>query len=735
MAELVVALFLLIVSYGLNRTRYYPIAAAFAVGALTAPSFIRVLTATEYTPETITYPLLWLALATLMGGVLFPPRGVAILGMFNLGGILLLHFLRPGITLPLVGLPLAYVAVTSILVIATAIARSHDMTQLAHEITEREQVETELRPYRHHLESLVTERTTRLEASNVQLQQEIAERKRTEEALRESQERYRSLVDESPYAIVVHQNNTLIFANPAAAHLLGAKNAEELLGKSISAIVHPDGWEATRDRIQRTLQGETGLYPTEDRYVRLDGSVVPVEVTAVAVIHQGIPALQVIALDIAERKRAEEKLIQQTEVLSLRAAQLALLNTAGKKIALILDANILFDKVVQLIHESFGYYHVGLFTIDEKQDILVMRARAGVYVDADLFPAEHQLRRSQGITGWVSRKGKPLLANDVEKEPRYVNPRPDKLKTRSELAVPIRLNEKVVGVLDVQSVEVDAFDESDATTLETLADQIAIAMDKAELFEALQRELFERTQAELRLAQQATALARSNQELEQFAYVASHDLQEPLRMITSYLELLERRYKGQLDSDASEFIAYAVDGAARMKGLITDLLAYSRVSTHGKPFELVDCNTSLGQVLADLQVAVEESKATITHDPLPTVMGDPTQLGQVFLNLVGNAIKFRGDKPPVIHICAMRQGSEWLFSVRDNGIGIDPQYAERVFVIFQRLHTREQYPGSGIGLAVCQKIVERHGGRIWLESQPGEGTMFYFTLPAALEIG
>src|SRR5712692_8056521 len=228
---------------------------------------------------------------------------------------------------------------------------------------------------------------------------------------------------------------------------------------------------------------------------------------------------------------------------------------------------------------------------------------------------------------------------------------------------------------------------------------------------------------------QARELARSNDELQQFAYVASHDLQEPLRMISSYTQLLAKRYQGKLDSDADEFIGYAVDGVTRMQGLITDLLAYSRVGTRQNEFGPTDCSIVLREVMANLKVAVEESGAVVTHDPLPTVKADGNQLVQLFQDLIGNGLKFRDHRPPVIHISARNSEKEWIFSVRDNGIGIDPQYAERIFVIFQRLHRKGEYPGTGIGLAMCKKIVERHGGRIWVESEPGKGATFYFALP------
>ena len=232
------------------------------------------------------------------------------------------------------------------------------------------------------------------------------------------------------------------------------------------------------------------------------------------------------------------------------------------------------------------------------------------------------------------------------------------------------------------------------------------------------------------LVLRAEELNRSNAELQQFAYVASHDLQEPLRMVASYTQLLGKRYRGRLDADADEFIRYAVEGAQRMKTLINDILAYSRVNTSPQKFVWVDCESLLATAMDNLEIATQEARATIYYDPLPTVQGDPTQLGEVFQNLIGNALKFRGKREPLVHISANMHEGEWRFSVCDNGIGIDPQNAERVFAIFQRLHTREEYPGTGIGLAMCRKIVERHHGKIWVEPNPEAGSTFFFTLPA-----
>lgn len=232
------------------------------------------------------------------------------------------------------------------------------------------------------------------------------------------------------------------------------------------------------------------------------------------------------------------------------------------------------------------------------------------------------------------------------------------------------------------------------------------------------------------LARRTEELAQSNRELEQFAYVASHDLQEPLRMVASYTQLLARRYQDKLDDDANEFIHFAVDGATRMQALINDLLSLSRIGTRAKPLEPCESDLSLSRALANLRLAIEESGAVVTHDVLPTVVADVSQLTQLFQNLIGNALKFHGEAALKVHIGVERKIRDWEFSVRDNGIGIAPEHFERIFVIFQRLHTKQDYPGTGIGLAVCKKIVERHGGNIRVESKPGEGTVFYFTLPA-----
>jgi PAS domain S-box-containing protein len=248
------------------------------------------------------------------------------------------------------------------------------------------------------------------------------------------------------------------------------------------------------------------------------------------------------------------------------------------------------------------------------------------------------------------------------------------------------------------------------------------------------RNITERKKSEEQLAKTMGELKRSNEELQQFAYVSSHDLQEPLRMVTSYTQLLAGRYKGRLDSDADEFIAFAVDGCDRMQGLIKDLLVYSRAGTNGRVLREVSAENALKEALANLRATIDQSGAVVTHDALPAIRTDETQLTQVFQNLVGNAIKYRGAEAPRVHVSVTKNGGdERIFSVRDNGLGIDPQYFDRIFILFQRLHGRDEFEGTGIGLAICKKILERLGGRIWVESQANKGSTFYFALPETME--
>jgi len=247
------------------------------------------------------------------------------------------------------------------------------------------------------------------------------------------------------------------------------------------------------------------------------------------------------------------------------------------------------------------------------------------------------------------------------------------------------------------------------------------------------RDISKRKRAEAELARRTEELGRSNRDLEQFAYVASHDLNEPLRAVSGSLDLLNRRYAGKLDEKAAEYIAHALSGAERMQKLIADLLEFSRVGSQSGDFRRMSAQSALDNAMDNLRSAIRETHALITADPLPKLNADSSQMAMLFQNLLGNAIKFRGANPPRIHVSARREPSQWVLSVRDTGLGIAPKYFDRIFDIFQRLHTRQEYPGTGIGLAICKRIMERHGGRIWVESVPGERTTFYCAFPAEEE--
>jgi signal transduction histidine kinase len=309
-------------------------------------------------------------------------------------------------------------------------------------------------------------------------------------------------------------------------------------------------------------------------------------------------------------------------------------------------------------------------------------------------------------------------------------------EVRSAICAPIFVRGRIAACFYVTHGQIAGlFGEDELRLAEFVGTIAGAALENAENFADLQqmtRTLENRVQKRTAdLERRSQELARSNAELQQFAHVASHDLQEPLRTVISYCQILKRRYGDQLDAAAGEFLEFAVDGAERMKTLIKDLLTFARVDTRGVEFRPTDCAEILNAALANLRTAIEETDTVITHDDMPRVMGDPTQLMQVFQNLIGNAVKFRAGRRPRIHVGAERRDGQWLLSVRDNGIGMLPEDRERVFLIFQRLHSRREYEGTGIGLAVCKKTIERHGGQIWVESELDKGSTFYFTLPRA----
>lgn len=300
------------------------------------------------------------------------------------------------------------------------------------------------------------------------------------------------------------------------------------------------------------------------------------------------------------------------------------------------------------------------------------------------------------------------------------------LAMQAWLLTPIQSQERIWGLLVVALKDRALFIDDDLNVLQLLAQECALLLDNHRLIDELQNYS---EQLEHKVEERTVALQRSNEELRHYAYVASHDLQEPLRMVISYLELIEKRFPDKLDTEGREFIDFAVEGALRMKSLINDLLMYSRLETRSHNFTWIATQEVLDKTKQMLRIAIDESEAKITHDELPQIVADEELILQIFQNLIANAIKYRSKRQPEIHIGATCKDRLWIFSVRDNGIGIEQKFLDRIFIMFQRLHTREKYPGTGIGLAICKKAVELHDGRIWAESEYGQGTTFYFTIP------
>jgi PAS domain S-box-containing protein len=477
-----------------------------------------------------------------------------------------------------------------------------------------------------------------------------------------------AIVDASGDAIIGYAlDGTITSWNPAAARLHGY-SAAEAIGQSVSLLVPPDRRDELPELLACVAQGESIPHFDTER-LRKDGTriAVSVSIAPVRAASGTVVSAAVVARDITERKRVEAAL-RESE------ARLSAILDATPDASVIADGEGRIARVNAATERLFGYGRKEL--LGQPVELLL----------PERFRRDHVQHRASYLAAPHPRP----MHTGLDLYARH--------KDASEFPVEISLSpvETAEGMLTISAI----------------------------------RDVTERKRAEAALEESNRELARSNAELEQFASIASHDLRSPLNTIGGYAQLVAKRYKGKLDADADEFLAFIVDAVQRMQQLIDDLLSYARVGTQPSPPEPVACAALVDEVTAQLRRAIAESGTVITCHDLPTVFGQASQLGQVFQNLIANAIKFRGEAPPRVNVSAQRNGKEWLFTVQDNGIGIDPAQAERIFVPFQRLHTREEYPGAGIGLAVCKKIVERHGGHIWVESEPGRGARFLFTLRA-----
>ncbi len=521
-------------------------------------------------------------------------------------------------------------------------------------------------------------------------------------------ERYRRIVetvDEGIY--IVDSDDRFTMVNEAYTELTGY-DREELLGSPASMVVEEETVETARDVQRELVSGERDTARFEADIRTATGETVRAEATF-AVLPSDDSRYERIGVvrDITDRKEYERQL-------ETRVRQQQTITELGRRALENPDLDVLFDEAIEAVADTLNSDYCKVLERLPNGEELLLRSGCG-WKDGYVGEAtvETDVRSQAGYT-LISET--PVVVDDLETEDRFEGP--DLLLEHgvvSGISTIIGPFDDPWGVLGVHDTVAREFTVHDVNFVQAVANILSTAI--------------ERNGYEQRLTATIDELEESNERLEQFAYVASHDLQEPLRMVSNYLRLLENRYRDELDDDANDFIDFAVDGADRMREMISGLLQYSRVEQHSDALEPTDTDVVVDRVLDSLQVQIEELDAEVEVGALPTVAGDNRLLEQLFQNLLSNALKYRGDEPPHVEIGATRRGDEWVFRVADNGIGIDPQYTDQIFKVFNRLHTHDEYQGTGIGLTLCRRIVDRHGGEIWVESTPGEGSTFFFTLP------
>jgi PAS domain S-box-containing protein len=621
---------------------------------------------------------------------------------------------------------------------------------------------------------------------------QIEERRRLgDDALRESEERYRMLLDGiKNYAIFMMDTKGRVLSWNAGAERIKGYTSDQIIGHNFSCFFPPEDIERGRPEEVLRIAAASGRYEAKSMRVRKDGSRFLASVTFTALRNSAgtLQGFSEFSYDLSESKESGAKYQALLEaapdamVVVNQAGEIVLVNVQAEKQFGYSRNELVGQKVKNVIPEGFAERLIadgarsaaealaqqigtGIELVARRKDgsefpieimLSPLKSAEGILVTAAIRDisvrkeAETHLAQMEGryrglleaapdAMVVVNQAGEIVLVN-VQAEKQFGYSRNELVGQKVKNVIPEGFAERLIA--DGARSAAEALAQQIGTGIELLARRkdgsefpIEIMLSPLESVEGILvtaaiRDISERKESEQHLVKTVGELKRSNEELQQFAYVSSHDLQEPLRMVASYTQLLAKRYQGRLDSNADEFIAFAVDGCNRMQGLIRDLLAYSRAGTNGNAFCEVSAEDALQGGLTNLRITIEQSGAVVSHDSLPAIETDETQLTQVFQNLVGNAIKYRSAEVPRVHVSATKNGdNEWIFSVRDNGLGIAPQYFERIFIIFQRLHGRDEFEGTGIGLAICKKVLERLGGRIWVESQLGTGSTFYFALP------
>jgi PAS domain S-box-containing protein len=563
-----------------------------------------------------------------------------------------------------------------------------------------------------------------LHVHQMELEIQNEELRRAQAELEESRSKYSYLYDFAPIGyFTFDQCGTILEINLTGAKQLGYERSR-LVGRPLAPYLQAGQEQAFYSHLKKVfeLREEQSC---ELIIRRKDGFQFDARLESRASDRDGNTQCLTAVIDITEHRQTEEELHRLNKTLKA-------LSDSSQATIRAEDEQEYLDEVCRIIIEDCGYSMVWIgFAEDDKAKSVRPVAYAG-FEEGYLKTLEltwAETERGRGPTGTAIRTGTVAVCRNMLTDPAFA-PWREQARQRgyaSSIVFPLRSKNKVFGAITIYSKEADPFSEAEVKLLTELADDLSYGIEALQTRSA-------RLKAEEELHKLTEELKRSNTDLQQFAYAASHDLQEPLRGIAGFTRLLEKRYKGKLDEKADEFMDYIIGDARRMQELIKDLLEYSRIETKLKVMKPANCAVVLEEAFYNLRSIIEETRTELTYDYLPTVMADASQLKSLFQNLVGNAIKFHSQEKPRIHISAERRGDDWVFSVKDNGIGFESGFAERIFVVFQRLHARQEYPGTGIGLAICKKIVERHGGRIWAESKPAEGSTFYFTLPVMNEL-